>query len=72
MIPKELTDNQSKVCAYLASRDYVSPTEIGRGVMGPGYHSSWASPICKKLVSLGFLERSVKGAYRLLPIGERK
>jgi len=47
-------------------RDWFSPTEIGQRVGGGDKHSSYGSPICKKMVSLGIAERSDKGRYKLL------
>lgn len=60
-----LTANQKAVLDYLRqpARGYVSPTQIGREVGGKGRHSAWASPICKKLVALGFAQRSERGWY---------
>ena len=43
---------------------FISPTEIG-GEVGPvNAHSSWASPVCKRLHKEGRIERSDKGWYR--------
>ena len=68
---RKLTRNQNNILEYLKKRNYyVTPTEIGknvggmmigdRGVRG----SSWASPICKRLVELGLIERNVSGWYK--------
>ena len=63
--------NQLKVLDYLREqRQYISPTQIGRVVGGRkpnGYfrHSSWASPICKKLVEMGKVTRDNRGRYRI-------
>lgn len=71
-----LTPNQQQVLAYLRHRRcWTSPTEIGRNVGGYGStgrirHSSWASPICKRLVELGLVERSAKGHYRAIKLDE--
>lgn len=43
-----------------------SPTEIGHHVGGFPKHSSYGSPICKKMVELGLAERNDKGNYKLL------
>lgn len=43
-------------------RDWISPTEIGHQFGG---HSAVGSPICKKAVELGWMERNEKGHYRL-------
>ena len=45
--------------------EWISPTDIGRYVGGIGKHSSYGSPICKKLVECGLVERNEKGHYRL-------
>lgn len=66
-----LTKNQKAIFIYLAKkRDFVSPTEIawdigGTSKNGIERNSSWASPICKKLVEIGLVERNEKGWYRL-------
>lgn len=67
----KLTPNQRKVSDFLEShRDsFVSPTLIGHSAGGKtsgGHqrHSSWASPICKRLVEFGLVERNVHGEYR--------
>lgn len=62
----ELTNNQKQVVCYLRVHGdrWVPPTEIGCELMGPGYHSSWASPICKKLVGMGLANRNKKGHYK--------
>jgi len=62
-----LTGNEQIVLRYLKSRGWTSPTQIGFDLKGPGYHSAWASPICKKLVAKGILERNNKGWYRIAP-----
>ena len=65
-----LSDNEAKVMRYLGGMDdFVSPTEIGNSAggrtrAGQLRHSSWASPVCKRLVLKGFLERSDSGWYR--------
>ena len=71
-----LSDNEQRVINYLADDmegKFVSPTQIGHIVggkrnSGDSYrHSSWASPICKRLVSKGLLTRSDKGWYKYNP-----
>ena len=65
-----LSNNETKVMKYLEGMDdFVSPTEIGnsaggRNRAGQLRHSSWASPVCKRLVLKGLLERSGHGWYR--------
>lgn len=71
----ELTTNEKWIYNFLsASTDkdvWFSPTEIGRqhaitfGYNPITHHSSWASPICKKLVLKGLIERNQKGCYRI-------
>lgn len=62
----ELTNNQKQVLCYLRVNEerWVPPTEIGEELMGIGYHSSWASPICKKLVAFKLAVRNEKGHYK--------
>ena len=67
----KLTLNQEAVIAYLRSKPdlWVSPTEIGNYVGGLSSgglprHSAWASPICKKLVTLNLAERNERGFYK--------
>ena len=66
----KLTNNQELALALLRSKTpgYVSPTEVGRTVgtqIGkPGSHSSFGSPLCKKLVTMGLAERNESGHYR--------
>ena len=57
---------------YLDWRGWTSPTQIGKAYGDSkhgnnsfhGYHSSWASPKCKKLVAEGLVERNDNGHYR--------
>lgn len=62
---KKATEYMKRV-AISQGRDWISPTEIGEEVMGG--HSAVGSPICKKMVEQGIVERSEKGHYRLLVI----
>ena len=50
--------------SYTSNGDWVSPTKLG-GLYLKGAHSSLASPILKKLVEMGYAERSAKGHYRI-------
>jgi len=65
---KILTERQKQVLAFLRGKSWTSPTEIGRSVWGEGHHSASASPVCKRLVQLGALERNEMGHYRW-PVG---
>lgn len=46
--------------------EWTSPTSIGNHVCGTGAHSASGSPICKKAVELGIMERNSRGWYRVL------
>lgn len=66
----KLTSNQELALTLLRSKapGYVSPTEVG-GTVGaqigkPEMHSSFGSPLCKKLVMLELAERNKVGHYR--------
>lgn len=52
------------------NREWISPTEIGEIVGGPGKHSSYGSPICKKGVALGLMLRNARGHYGLTVKGQ--
>lgn len=72
-----LTRNQYLALEHLKEQcgEWVSPTDVGREVgiiLGkPDRHSSFGSPLCKKLVELGFAERhSDKGWYRTSKSGK--
>lgn len=60
------------ICSFLEGKDFTSPSVIGRahtdahGIQSRNHHSSWASPICKRMVAEGRLERNQDGYYRLL------
>lgn len=56
-----------QILNFLSGRDWTSPTEIGNRVWGPGHHSAAASPVCKRLVCYGLLDRNSSGHYRLTP-----
>ena len=65
----ELTSNEKAVMEFLISLDkgvWASPTWIGQVVGGGRRHSAWASPICKRLVEKGLIERSGYGHYRVI------
>jgi exoribonuclease II len=64
------TISQQWVLDYLKDKDFTSPSVIGIAHarefgLGMDHHSAWASPICKRLVERGLLERNNKGHYRL-------
>ncbi len=67
MSKEKLTTNEQFCLHYLQEfKDrFVSPTEIGQHFRN-GYHSSFASPICKKLVDYGFAERNLRGHYKFI------
>ncbi len=71
---RELTTNEKAVIEFLRGRDFTSPTQIGYKLHpSRDFGSPWASPICKRLVSFGYLERNQRGQYRLaLPDKEEK
>lgn len=60
------------ICSFLEGKGFTSPSVIGRahadahGIRSENHHSSWASPICKRMVVEGLLERNQDGCYRLL------
>ena len=65
-------EHREFILSYLRGRSWTSPTEIGNAygksikAHDPErYHSSWASPKCKRLVQEGLVERSSRGHYRL-------
>lgn len=60
-----MTKNEQAVYDYLKSANgkFISPTTIGHDVGGGDRHSSWASPICKRLVSKGLVKRHECGWY---------
>lgn len=65
----QLTQSQHLALKYLEDKcpAFVSPTEVGREVgsqLGKeGRHSSFGSPLCQKLVSLGFAVKNDAGHY---------
>lgn len=61
-----LSGRQQDVIAYLRGKEWTSPTEIGGMVWGFPHHSATASPVCKRLVERGLLERNERGHYRIL------
>jgi hypothetical protein len=66
------TTSQQCVLDYLKDKDFTSPSVIGSsharefGFNPWKHHSNWASPICKRLVERGLLERNSKGYYKLV------
>lgn len=64
-----LTQSQHLALKYLEGKcpEFVSPTEIGREVgkqLGKeGRHSSFGTPLCRKLVDLGLAVRNNVGHY---------
>lgn len=71
-----LTKNQQAILGYLKREgEWRSPTNIGLdvgGVTSGGLqrHSSWASPIRKRLVGMGLAVRNKHGWYRIGGINE--
>ena len=63
-------DRKQQVIEFLSGRDWTSPGVIGASVWGKGHHSASASPVCKRLVEIGKVERNTKGHYRLMPNAE--
>lgn len=65
----EMKDKIEKAFFYMVEQKdkgikFISPTEIGQ-IFG-GRHSSFGSPICKRMVELGLAERNSRGQYRIL------
>ena len=65
------TKSQEFILRYLNGKGWTSPTQIGYAygdTLHPSgfhnYHSAWASPKCRKLVKMGWLERNENGHYR--------
>ena len=55
------------VLAVWKEGGWVGPTRIATLVRGtPGVHSSWASPICQRLVRQGILRRNHRGHYQVV------
>lgn len=72
-----LTKNETWIVNFLKKNykkgEYVSPTTIGKSygdeTKGAGkhhIHSSWATPIAKRMVAKGVLKRNNKGWYVLV------
>lgn len=68
----KMSKNEQWVLAYLGEHPgYHSPSSIGvshgaeAGSNSFAHHSSWASPVCKRLVEKGLVERNEKGHYRI-------
>lgn len=66
----KLTKSEEWIISYLKGKDYVSPSVIGKTHpqafgFSETHHSSWASPICLRLVKKGLLLRNDKGHYKL-------
>lgn len=80
--PKKNADRITKyeqwILNYAYGLGWTSPTAIGRAYGNEklkhtfhSYHSSWASPKCKSLVSKGLMVRNEKGWYKLTYKGMR-
>lgn len=67
---ERMVGRAAEVLRYLRGRDWTSPSQIGQDVWGWGYHSASASPVCRRLVARGLLERNTRGHYRLTPTAE--
>ena len=70
MMDKKLTDDEYRVYKIIQSKmpDWVSPTRIGMSIGGITLgglqrHSSWASPICVRLVGRAIIQRTSTGQY---------
>lgn len=61
-----LSASEQEVLHLLQSeKGYLSPTVIAQRLHpGTNRHSSWASPICKRLQSMRLVERNSQGHYR--------
>ena len=60
----KLTENEQRVLEYLKGKDFISPTQIASALTLQDYNSAWASPICKRLINKGLLQRNDRGWYR--------
>lgn len=63
-----MTPNQKKITNLLNQiyPAWTSPTNIAKKLFpNTNRHSSWASPICLKLVKKGYLLRNNEGWYRI-------
>lgn len=68
-----MTKNEQWILEYLReNQGFNTPTAIGwahaaahPAVSSCCHHSSWASPILKRLVAKGLVERNSKGHYRI-------
>lgn len=62
---EQIKPNEQLVLEYLRGKKWVSPTKIGYALHPSRmYGSPWASPICKRLVNKGLLQRNEQGHYR--------
>lgn len=66
-----IAKNEQWILEYLRENPgFQSPTTIGRAHAalvngGPTHHSSWASPVLKRMVKKGLVQRNSKGQYQI-------
>ena len=64
-------EKEEKILNYLRHfEEFIKPTELGEEIFGKPYSSasSFASPICQRLVEKGLVERNTMGHYRAIPL----